>query len=65
MSTISGLLLIIFQSVWIAKSLRIVAPFASVIGSGWYLHYFIVIIMFTSRKFSLSALADGLSLESE
>ena len=33
LTTISGLLLFILQSVWVAKCPRIVAPFASAIGS--------------------------------
>ena len=41
LSSVTGLFLFIFQSIWIVKSQRIVVLFASVIGPGWCLYHFL------------------------
>ena len=40
LTTISGLMVFIFVSAWIAESQRIVAPFVSFNDSGWCLYHF-------------------------
>ena len=66
LTTIPGLFFFIFLSFWIEKSSRIIASFASIIGSCWFLNHHhdpIFHYNITPCECFPPALADGLSLD--